>query len=111
MARFHPDGTPDDAFSPGRYKLGAAPAGHRYRGNAVALQADGGIIVAGTDGPSAGPSWSNPLLMRFSGASNAPAAVGSSTASTPMETEAAAIDAALLFLLTEELATPTNKRK
>ena len=67
VARFNADGTLDQTFAPGGFKLGAPPAGHSFAGAAVALEADGSIIVAGSD------AWtdnsSHPLLMRFFGSS------------------------------------------
>ena len=63
-------------------------------------QSDGSIIVAGFDYLS--PGESHPLLMRFSGASNAPAAAASSTTT--------ATDAALMFMVAEDPAL-TTKRK
>ena len=60
-----------------------------------ALQSDGSIIVSGRDFRGSN-FFSNPqpLLMRFSGASNAPAASASSASGD------AAMDAALMWLLT-----------
>jgi uncharacterized delta-60 repeat protein len=50
VARFNPNGTPDSTFAAAGFKLATPSAGegyHFFRGEAVALQSDGDIIVAG----------------------------------------------------------------
>jgi len=48
VARFKTDGIPDPAFGTGgRVELDLSAAGHFNRAKAVAVQADGGIVVAG----------------------------------------------------------------
>lgn len=107
VARLNADGTPDTTFAPAGFKLGTPlpGAGYTYAfssGSAAALQSDGSIIVAGyyDTGPSDSASSRSPLLMRFSGENNAPAAAQSTAAN----------DAALLWLLADESAAP-KKRK
>lgn len=69
VVRLNANGTPDATFGSAGFKLGMPPAGpdyHSFMSNAVALQSDGRIIVAGSDdwdGTTA--SDSHPLLMRF----------------------------------------------
>jgi uncharacterized delta-60 repeat protein len=74
IARLNTNGTPDGSFGSGGFKIGTPPAGpdyHSFDGKAVALQANGTIIVAGTDSwentnPSdPSPLVQHPLLMRF----------------------------------------------
>lgn len=66
VARFNEDGTPDADFGGSGFKTGFPPdPGLDFRGNAVGLQSDGTIIVAGWSwGPEATDA-SRPLLMRF----------------------------------------------
>jgi|GEM_PF-1395397 len=61
IARFLPDGSWDPEFS-GDGKLLSATSGRTHAGNAVAIQADGRIVVAGY---SAGSYGSDFTLMRF----------------------------------------------
>lgn len=72
VARFNQDGTTDSTFGGAGFKTAFPPTpppgqSVSFRGNAVALQADGTIIVAGwSEGPEATDS-SRPLLVRFLG--------------------------------------------
>ena len=70
VVRLNANGTPDATFGGSGFKLGTPPAGpdyHSFWGGAVALQADGGIIVAGRDDwdSSEASDALHPLLMRF----------------------------------------------
>jgi uncharacterized delta-60 repeat protein len=70
VARINADGTSDQTFGTGGFKLGSPPAGpdfHDFNAQAVALQSDGSIIVAGTDYWGTTGSTQHPLLMRFFG--------------------------------------------
>jgi uncharacterized delta-60 repeat protein len=98
VARFNPNGTPDTSFGNGGHKLGMAPVDHVFYGSALVLQPDGDIIVAGSYSDH---TVTHPLLMRFSGAGNIPAAQSAESA--------AATDAALFQFLTEEQ--PSAKRR
>jgi uncharacterized delta-60 repeat protein len=77
VARFNVDGTPDQTFAPGGFKLGVPPRDADQRSfvaNGVALAADGSIIVAGHDVlvVSATTRINRPLLMRFFGSASQP---------------------------------------
>jgi uncharacterized delta-60 repeat protein len=66
VVRFNPDGTLDTSFGTSGYKLVTAPSGHSFVAvNAVALKANGNIIVAGQDRPIPGSTTEYPLLMQF----------------------------------------------
>jgi uncharacterized delta-60 repeat protein len=71
VARFNVDGTPDSAFAPGGYKIGAPlpdTGFHSFDTVGVALQSDGSIIVAGSDDQDATNNYvGHPFLMRFYG--------------------------------------------
>ncbi|MBI3863193.1 MAG: hypothetical protein HY290_14980 [Planctomycetia bacterium] len=89
VARLNTDGTLDATFGASGIKLGSALPGtgtNDFRGQAVALQSDDSIIVAGLDYTGSTGSTAQPLLMRFFGTSSprlaaAPLATGG-TAST-----------------------------
>jgi uncharacterized delta-60 repeat protein len=105
VARLNTNGSPDESFGSGGFKLGSPSSGvgyHSFVGSGVAITADGDIIVAGSDQGTTS-SESHPLLMRFSGASNPPPAAAGAASS-------AATDAALLSLLSED-SLPTKRRK
>jgi uncharacterized delta-60 repeat protein len=83
VARLNTDGTLDTGFGAGGIKLGSPTAGavlNVFRGQAVALQSDGSIIVAGFEGGYLDPNtWVEyPMLMRFSGGAAELAAGGAS---------------------------------
>lgn len=66
VVRFYSDGTLDETFGAGGYKLGMPPAGpdvDSFHSYAVALQADSSIIVAGAANHNG--EGIRPLLMRF----------------------------------------------
>lgn len=107
VTRFNTDGTLDNTFGTGGFKMGSAPSGHTQWGYAVALESDGSIIVGGRDrDQSAEP---NAMLMRFYGASTPPAApTRSSTTTTTTATSAATDSVMSMFFLDD----PTlSKRK
>ena len=66
--RLNANGSPDPTFGAGGLKIGSPLAGtgyHNFEGNAVALQSDGTVIVAGTDYWGTTGDTHHPLLMRF----------------------------------------------
>jgi uncharacterized delta-60 repeat protein len=68
VVRLNANGTLDGTFGTGGSKLGSPLPGtgfHDFWGMAVALQADGSIIVAGTDFWGTTGDTNHPLLMRF----------------------------------------------
>lgn len=106
VARLNADGSLDQTFGTGGFKLGPPPAGQSFVGNAVSLESDGSIIVAGYADATIGSTPTlYPLLMRFSGVSNAAQATPSiATASLSIATAsntAAATDAALLLVIAD----------
>ncbi len=70
VARFNANGTVDGTFGTGGGKVVAGQAGQSLRANAVTLEADGNIIVAGNS--QFGSDAPHPLLMRFFGSSASP---------------------------------------
>ena len=92
VTRFNTDGTLDNTFGTGGFKIGSAPSGHTHRGFAVALESDGSIIVGGRDTDPSGTQ--NAMLMRFYGASTPPAAPTRSSTTTTTTTTTTATTAA-----------------
>ena len=81
VTRFNTDGTPDQTFAPGGFKVGASAAGHAFVGYGIALESDGSIIVAGSDHARiAGTNGSTtyPMLTRFFGSSTPASALPAS---------------------------------
>ncbi len=107
VTRFNTDGTLDNTFGTGGFKMGSAPSGHTQWGYAVALKSDGSIIVGGRDrDQSAEP---NAMLMRFYGASTPPAAPTRSSTTTTTIATSAATDALMAMFFLDD---PTlSKRK